>query len=159
MGEIRHRKDRHNGQQQTILDRQLWDLVELRLRDRAAREREQPNQSPPSPLTGKLFDENGEHLYVTYTSKGPSRYRYYLTISSVLNEAGMNAAELDSSLRAFKALLDRSENAETLSQMLLSVVVRVALLKDGIQVELNLASLIPREIELLSDARLSASLG
>ena len=38
--------------------------------------------------------------------------------------------------------------------MLLSVVVRVALLKDGIQVELNLASLIPREIEVPSDARL-----
>ncbi|MGO9450843.1 MAG: recombinase family protein [Candidatus Binataceae bacterium] len=197
LGEIRHRKDRHHGQHEAILEQELWDLVQLRLRDRAAREREQPNQSTPSLLTGKLFDENGEPLYVTYTSKGSSRYRYYVSrrlmtgpadgghqgwrlpahqiersvaraawkiladeaaISSVLNDAGMNAAELVSSLRAFKGVSDRAENAENnLSQILLPVVVRVDLLKDGIQVELNLASLLPPEIEVLGVSQLTVT--
>ncbi len=40
----------------------------------------------PSPLAGKLFDENGEPLYVQGAAKGQRRYRYYVSRSLVRGE-------------------------------------------------------------------------
>ena len=36
-------------------------------------------EAPRSPLAGKLFDENGEPLYVQGAAKGQRRYRYYVS--------------------------------------------------------------------------------
>ena len=33
----------------------------------------------PSPLAGKLLDENGEPLYACGASKGARRYQYYIS--------------------------------------------------------------------------------
>jgi len=87
IGEIRHRKERHPGQHQPIMDRDLWERVQRQLREQAARSRTRATKAGPSPLAGKLFDENGECLYVTGAAKGERRYRYYVSRQLVTGSA------------------------------------------------------------------------
>src|SRR5246500_4046528 len=79
LGEIRHKKERHPGQHQAIVSRELWEKVHRRLCDQAATHCERPTKAPPSPLAGKLFDENGEPLYVQGAVKGTRHYHYHVS--------------------------------------------------------------------------------
>jgi len=88
VGEVRHRKDRHPGQHQAIVDRGLWDKVQRLLCDRAAHSADSRPIQSPHLLAGKLFDEAGEPLYVCGTSKDRRRYRYYVSRSLITKPAG-----------------------------------------------------------------------
>jgi site-specific DNA recombinase len=57
----------------------MWEKVQQRLRDQAAAHRERPTKAPSSPLAGKLFDENGEPLYMQGAVKGARHYRYFVS--------------------------------------------------------------------------------
>jgi len=87
IGEIRHRKERHPGQHEPIMDRELWERAQRQLRDQAARRRTRATKAGPSPLAGKLFDEDGECLYVAGAAKGKRRYRYYVSRRLVTGSA------------------------------------------------------------------------
>ncbi len=92
LGEIRHKHERHPGQHEAIVSRELWERVQERLRDRAVRRGEsRKTEAPQSPLAGKLFDESGERLYVQGAAKGQRRYRYY--VSRQLVRSGSEDAE------------------------------------------------------------------
>jgi hypothetical protein len=80
LGEIRHKQERHPGQHEAIVTRELWERVQQRLRDGAVRSGEgRKTEGPTSALAGKLFDESGEPLYVQGAAKGHRRYRYYVS--------------------------------------------------------------------------------
>jgi site-specific DNA recombinase len=80
LGEIRHKHERHPGQHEAIVSRELWERVQQRLRDRGVRSGEgRKTEGPSSPLAGKLFDQSGEPLYVQGAAKGQRRYRYYVS--------------------------------------------------------------------------------
>jgi site-specific DNA recombinase len=79
VGEVRHRQERHPGQHEPILERDLWEKVQGRLSDHARRDSESVTQAPKSPLAGKLFDENGDPLYAQGAAKAGRRYRYYVS--------------------------------------------------------------------------------
>jgi site-specific DNA recombinase len=79
IGEIRHKQERHPGQHEAILPRELWERVQQRLNGNAARGRGKTNRSIVSPLAGKLFDADGQPLYVQGATKGKRRYRYYVS--------------------------------------------------------------------------------
>ena len=87
IGEIRHRKERHSGQHEPIVERELWERAQRQLRDQAARCRTPATKAGPSPLAGKLFDEDGECLYVAGAAKGERRYRYYVSRRLVTGSA------------------------------------------------------------------------
>jgi DNA invertase Pin-like site-specific DNA recombinase len=87
IGEIRHRKERHPGQHEPILDREIWERVQRQLGDGAAKCRARPTKAAPSPLAGKLFDENGQCLYVAGAANGERRYRYYVSRQLVTESA------------------------------------------------------------------------
>ena len=87
IGEIRHRKERHPGQHEPIMERELWERAQRQLRDQAARCRTRATKAGPSPLAGKLFDEDGECLYVAGAAKGERRYRYYVSRRLVTGSA------------------------------------------------------------------------
>ena len=57
------------------------------MRDQAARGRTRATKASPSPLAGKLFDEDGECLYVAGAAKGERRYRYYVSRRLVTGSA------------------------------------------------------------------------
>ena len=80
IGEIRHKHERHPGQHEAIVDRELWEQVHERLRTRAARQGSEPSiKAAASPLAGKVFDESGAPLYVQGATRGTRRYRYYVS--------------------------------------------------------------------------------
>ena len=79
LGEIRHRKVRHPGQHQPIVDRAVWEQVQERLRNQAAHHRTIERGPVSSSLAGKLFDEKGQPLYACGAHKGGRRYRYYVS--------------------------------------------------------------------------------
>ena len=79
IGEIRHKQERHPGQHEAILDRNLWEKVQKRLQDRNVRSTEPRTKVSPSPLAGKVFDETGGPLYVQAAAKDRQRYRYYVS--------------------------------------------------------------------------------
>jgi site-specific DNA recombinase len=84
LGEIRHKHERHPGQHEAIVSRELWERVQQRLRDQGVRRGEgHKTEAPSSPLAGKLLDEGGEPLYVQGGPKGQRRYRYYVSRSLV----------------------------------------------------------------------------
>src|SRR5262249_902045 len=90
-GQVRHRKQVHPGQHKPILQRRLWDKVQHRLRDRAARGARARTKAAMSPLAGKLFDEHRQPLYVQGAAKGRRRYRYYVSralVRGLANPAG-----------------------------------------------------------------------
>jgi site-specific DNA recombinase len=79
MGDIRHKRERHPGQHEAILERELWEKVQQRLRDTAARPTEPQTKAISSPLAGKVFDETGEPLYAQGAVRRGHRYRYYVS--------------------------------------------------------------------------------
>jgi site-specific DNA recombinase len=79
IGEIRHKRERHPGQHEAILERGLWERVQKRLRDCTDRPTETRTKVSPSPLAGKIFDETGDPLYVQAAVKDRRRYRYYVS--------------------------------------------------------------------------------
>lgn len=79
IGEIRHKQERHPGQHEAILERELWEKVQQRLLDRAARTPEPQTKALPSPLAGKVFDETGDPLYAQGAVRRGRRYRYYVS--------------------------------------------------------------------------------
>jgi site-specific DNA recombinase len=62
IGEIRHKLERHPGQHEPILPKEIWERVQRRLNENAARGRGSANRSIASPLAGKLFDADGQPL-------------------------------------------------------------------------------------------------
>jgi site-specific DNA recombinase len=90
IGEIRHRQERYPGQHEPILRRELWEKVQQRLSDNAARRRGSSNVSIASPLAGKIFDTYGQPLYVQGATKGRRRYRYYVSKCLVSGSASDN---------------------------------------------------------------------
>ncbi|HKM52779.1 MAG TPA: recombinase family protein [Isosphaeraceae bacterium] len=88
IGEIRHKHDRHPGQQAAAISRELWDRVQERLQNQSARTGESGKTAAlPSPLAGKLYDASGELLYVQGAAKGQRRYRYYVSKRLVKGES------------------------------------------------------------------------
>jgi site-specific DNA recombinase len=79
IGQIRHRQLVHPGQHPPILERTVWERVQRKLREQAARTGGRGTKTATSPLAGKLFDANGEPLYVCGAVKGMRRYRYYVS--------------------------------------------------------------------------------
>ena len=79
LGEIRHKGERYPGQHEPILDREMWERVQQRLRDGTRRGGQPSVKAPASPLGGKVFDEEGEPLYVQGAVTRGRRYRYYVS--------------------------------------------------------------------------------
>ncbi len=183
IGEVRHKKARHPGQHQGIVDREMWDEVQKRLRDQSARAGTANSKGGANLLAGKLFDENGEPLYATAaTGRHGGSYGYYVSrklvrnggarddaaqgwrlaareleqsvqvsvrailsdqaaIASTLQEAGAPTDQIDQVLKAARrALLDGVE----VSLRVADLVTRLDLRKDGIEISMNLQSLLSR---------------
>jgi DNA invertase Pin-like site-specific DNA recombinase len=83
IGAIRHKRQSHPGQHEPILERETWDQIQQHLSSGARRDNEPTTQAPPSPLTGKVVDQNGEPLYAQGAAKGPRRYRYFVSRSLI----------------------------------------------------------------------------
>jgi hypothetical protein len=78
IGEIVHRGQVFEGDHQAIIDRDLFDAVQDKLKSGAV-ERSLKLKSTPSILTGKIFDDGGNRMTPSHTVKNGVRYRYYVS--------------------------------------------------------------------------------
>ena len=184
IGEIRHKKVRHPGQHDAIVDREIWEKVQRHLRDQTARDGTPKIKAARNILAAKLFDENCRQLYST-GAKGRhgGRYRYYVSrelvrrgrssigkekswrlaapeleqsvvvsarsilsdqaaIATMLQEAGVSLAEIQSALKAADAKSALLESGPQAAPAIAELIKRVDLRKNGMEISINLESLL-----------------
>jgi DNA invertase Pin-like site-specific DNA recombinase len=83
VGRIAHNGETFEGQHPAIIDRETWDGVQKRLADNAVDRPARARVTEPSPLRGKLFDEDGVPLTPSHAVKAGRRYRYYVSRETV----------------------------------------------------------------------------
>jgi site-specific DNA recombinase len=124
VGEIPHKKARYAGQHEALISREVWDRVQLLLRRKTRRQHDsRPDvRAPQSPLTGKMFDESGEPLYVQGAAKGKRRYRYYVSRGLVRSDSDtpetgwrISAPEIEQTVSAAAVAMLADESAVTLA--------------------------------------------
>ncbi len=76
-GEITHKGKSFPGQQPAIIDQELWDRVQARLKANLQGSRNRPRGTEKSMLAGLLFDGEGHRFTPTHANKNGKRYRYY----------------------------------------------------------------------------------
>src|SRR5262245_14964704 len=89
IGEVRYKGEVFPGEQQAILDRALFEAVQIQL-DQQRTNHAKTRQKSQSLLTGRIFDARGNRMTPSHSVKNGVRYRYYL--SAVLNQGQPNKA-------------------------------------------------------------------
>ncbi len=84
-GEITHKGASYPGEHQAIIEEELFDQVQSILAANRTERRSRHGQDP-SPLTGLLFDADGERLTPTHALKKGVRYRYYVSRHLITGE-------------------------------------------------------------------------
>jgi site-specific DNA recombinase len=92
IGEVKFKGEILKGEQPAILDRDLFDAVQLKLSEQATDHTITRMQSQAL-LTGRLFDDRGNRMSPTHARKGNVKYRYYLS-SALLNGAADSAGSV-----------------------------------------------------------------
>ena len=78
VGETHHGGEWFDGEHRGIVDRQLFDRVQELLRSKAQGRRIKPSDSGAL-LRGKLFDDKGNLMGPSFSSKNGVRYRFYVS--------------------------------------------------------------------------------
>ena len=91
VGEVRNGTERHPGLHEAIVDRETWDAVQAKLEVGGVERRSSSNAAAPGLLAGMLFDTDGEPLTPSHASKGPARYRYYVSHRLIAGRAAKHA--------------------------------------------------------------------
>jgi hypothetical protein len=83
IGQIRHKKVTWPGQHAAIIDPATWDTVQVHIAGNRIRRRDGTGTKNPSPLAGRLFDDQGSPFTPTHAVKKGKRYRYYVERAAV----------------------------------------------------------------------------
>ena len=78
LGEVAYKGEIHPGPQPALLERELFDAVQKRLTEQRAHNVTARNKSGAL-LRGVLFDEAGNPMVATHSTKQGVRYRYYVS--------------------------------------------------------------------------------
>lgn len=80
LGKIVHKGQVYPGEHDAIVDQQLFDQVQAKLKDNASGSSTRLRSQHPSLLTGILFDSDNRPMTPSHASKAKTkRYRYYIT--------------------------------------------------------------------------------
>ena len=79
IGQVRHKGEAFPGQHQPIIAQEVWDEVQRQLSENAANRNTATNTANPFLLTGLLYDDSGDKMCPTHTSKKGRRYNYYIS--------------------------------------------------------------------------------
>jgi site-specific DNA recombinase len=78
LGEVRHRNDVYRGEHEAIIQRDLWDGVQAKLRSANQGRRNGIKANCSSLLVGLIQDTAGNRFDPSHTVKNGKRYRYYV---------------------------------------------------------------------------------
>jgi hypothetical protein len=87
VGEIAYRGEIHKGEHAPILDRDLFDAVQVRLAEGAVK-RKLTRARSSSMLVGLIFDDRGNPMSPSHANKKGVRYRYYVSHALLQNRKG-----------------------------------------------------------------------
>ena len=90
IGEVSFKGEVLPGEQPAILDRDLFEAVQIKLSEQATNHTVARMKSEAL-LAGQLFDDRGNRMSPSYSRKGSTKYRYYL--SSALFNGTADSAE------------------------------------------------------------------
>jgi hypothetical protein len=80
VGRVSHRGRVYEGRQPAIVDQALWDTAQAVLSAKSASRERRPAIPTGRPLVGLLFDDKGNAMSPTYTTKrNGQRYHYYVS--------------------------------------------------------------------------------
>jgi len=122
-----HKRTRHPGLHQPIIEQALWDQVQASLSENRVEHRSQTRARVPSPLAGLVFDSSGERLTPTHSRRASLRYRYYVSQTLVIGRPRSDVAskrwripaiELENAvLAAINSLLDDQSELTSIFQL------------------------------------------
>jgi site-specific DNA recombinase len=92
IGEVKFKGELLQGEQPAILDRNLFEAVQVKLSEQATNHTATRMQSQAL-LTGRIFDDRGNRMSPSHARKGNTKYRYYLS-STLLNGAADRAGSV-----------------------------------------------------------------
>jgi hypothetical protein len=92
LGEIPHKGQSHPGEHVAIIDRDLWDRVQAKLKENARACRHGTNASAPSLLRGLVYDSGGHRFTPSHAVKNGKRYRYYVSQRVIRGEIAASGA-------------------------------------------------------------------
>jgi site-specific DNA recombinase len=78
-GETPHKGAVYPGQHQAIIDPQTWSAAQAQLRDNAVARKSGTNVKSFSLIAGLMYDDTGDQLTPTHSSKNGKRLRYYVS--------------------------------------------------------------------------------
>jgi site-specific DNA recombinase len=79
IGEIEHRGVRYPGQHPPLIDGAIWAAVQAQLATNHHENRARTNAKSKSLLAGLIYDDAGNRLVSSHSTKNGKRYRYYVT--------------------------------------------------------------------------------
>ncbi|MEO0420438.1 MAG: recombinase family protein [Pseudomonadota bacterium] len=119
VGDIRHKDKTYPGQHNAIVDREIFDAVQAKLKDRASHGSAAGPKRRLALLAGMIFDERGRPMSPTHTKNHGRRYTYY---ASNMNDDAQTpalrlpASEIEQSIRgAIAKWLRTNANMRTLA--------------------------------------------
>jgi site-specific DNA recombinase len=92
IGEVNFKGEVLQGEQPAILDRDLFEAVQVKLSEQASNHTVTRMQSQAL-LTGRIFDDRGNRMSPSHVRKGNTKYRYYLS-SALFNGAAARAGSV-----------------------------------------------------------------
>ena len=92
VGEIRHKQERHKGLHNPIVPKDLFEKVQAQLAEARRREPGPTRKSVKHPLTGLLWDDQGNRMSPTHGQKNGQRYRYYVSQAKLSGKVGARPA-------------------------------------------------------------------
>lgn len=143
VGEISHKGKWHLGEHAPIIETKLYDAVQAQLSANKIARKNCRTESGAL-LMGKLFDDKGNRMSPSYSTKKGVRYRFYVSTALLRGRksgAGslsrISATELEAAV--VTAVRDNNPDAVHLSpaELIETDVVRVTVLKGKIAVTLN----------------------
>ncbi len=146
LGEVNHKEHWFKGEHKAIIERSLFDSVQALLKKNSIR-RHQKRTNNGSPLTGLLFDDRGNRLSPSYTTKRGVRYRFYVNSALLTGrkaEAGsvrrVAAPELERTITSsLKQHLAKSKRSISKAESISSHVERIVMHENRIQIFLKQA--------------------
>jgi site-specific DNA recombinase len=144
LGEITHKGTIYPGRHEAIIDRDLWNQIQQRLKGNLQASRKRPRATTTSLLTGLLYDDVGHRFTPSHAAKGGRRYRYYVAQAGSQKALRFPAPEIEeivvrelqqllkSPQRLLEVLVPPSVGPSSLQDLLSELEKRLALLLEGV---------------------------
>jgi site-specific DNA recombinase len=163
-GEITHKGNAYPGEHPAIIEKELWDEVQVVLAENRVDRTTGADAKQPSLLAGLIFDENGEQLTPSHAVKKGTRYRYYVSRSLIVGTAKdkstgrrIPAANLETlvitKLRSF--LADEGAVFDVIREEYVDGAAQARLIARGVKIAKEIESLMPDRIRAMLMALLS----